>query len=140
MALSVGRRNCSYCAIQGHACRRTAAHLNRGRRTVVRELLVRALGSEGYDVVGVGNGPAALDAVEAATACLDLVIANTYLPHLSGRQLVAYLQSLFPDLPILHLDDLSRPRAGNGTDPSGYVPFTLGGLAQAVRKLLTERL
>jgi DNA-binding response OmpR family regulator len=72
----------------------------------VRALIVRALAEVGYEVVAVRDGRAGVEAERAEG--FDLVIANDYTPNLTGEQLLLHLRRLFPDAPILHLDDL-RP-------------------------------
>jgi DNA-binding response OmpR family regulator len=105
----------------------------------VRELMTRALSQEGYEVVAVNDGEAGLTATKTEAKPYDLVITNTYLPHLSGEQLIAHLQEWYPNLPILHLEDLTRPKAGEVGIPTLFTPFTLDALSEVVRKLLGER-
>jgi CheY-like chemotaxis protein len=108
---------------------------------MVRALIVRALTDEGYEVVAVANGQAALDAARGAEAGFDLIVTNNYMPGLTGPELVARVRRDFPDLPILHIDDLVRTtRIGHlPTDvPTIYKPFSIGTLTEAVRKLLAR--
>jgi CheY-like chemotaxis protein len=105
----------------------------------LRQLIVRALESEGYEVVAVNDGQAGLDAARTAGRPYDLVITNNYMPHMGGAELIAQLTSLFPDLPILHLDDLSRSREPPSGAPTLYKPFRLEVLSESVRKLLNGR-
>jgi DNA-binding response OmpR family regulator len=102
----------------------------------LRQLLVRALESEGYEVVAVNDGQAGYDAARTAGRPYDLVITNNYMPHMSGTELIGHLTSLFPDLPILHLDDLSRPKALPDGAPTLYKPFRLEVLSESVKRLL----
>jgi two-component system alkaline phosphatase synthesis response regulator PhoP len=68
-----------------------------GRRKLVvveddaetRELELFLLGSEGYQVVGVGDGAHAAEAVKSAEA--DLVILDLMLPHKDGLTILAEL-------------------------------------------------
>jgi CheY-like chemotaxis protein len=106
---------------------------------MVRALIARALSDEGYEVVAVANGQAALDAARGAEARFDLIITNNYMPGLSGAELIARVRQDFPDLPILHVDDISR--RGRipplPTDiPTIYKPFSIAGLRSAVLELL----
>jgi CheY-like chemotaxis protein len=89
----------------------------------VRELIVRALGVAGYEVVAVPDGKAGLETTEGYG--FDLVLMNSYVPELPAEQLVHHLRRLFPDLPILHLDALK--------------PFSLAALLQAVALALADR-
>jgi hypothetical protein len=59
---------------------------------------------------------------------------------LSGEQLIPHLRELYPDLAILHLEDLTRPKVGEVAVPTLFTPFTLDALSEAVRKLLGERI
>ena len=102
----------------------------------LRQLIVRALESDGYEVVAVNDGKAGLDAAKSAGRPYDLVITNNYMPHMGGAELISHLTSLFPELPILHLDDLSRQKAPPTGTPTLYKPFRLDALSESVRKLL----
>jgi CheY-like chemotaxis protein len=106
---------------------------------MVRALIVRALTDEGYEVVAVANGIAALDAARGAEAAFDLIVTNNYMPGLTGPELVARVRQDFPSLPILHIDDLVRRKRLRQlpTDvPTIYKPFSIATLTAAVRKLL----
>ncbi len=108
----------------------------------VRHLLVRLLETEGYEVVAVNDGAAGLTAAKTAGKPYDLVITNNCMPRMSGAELVAHLQKLYPGLPILHLDDLFRPRTGETGEisiPTLFKPFSLDALSDAVRRLLENR-
>jgi CheY-like chemotaxis protein len=108
---------------------------------MVRALIARALTDAGYEVVAVANGRAALDAARGAEVGFDLIVTNSYMPGLTGAQLVNRVRQDFPDLPILHVDDIGR-RARVGDLPSDvptiYKPFSIVSLRDAVRKLLVK--
>jgi two-component system cell cycle response regulator CpdR len=106
---------------------------------MVRALIARALNDEGYEVVAVANGQAALDAARGAEARFDLIITNNYMPGLSGAELIARVRQDFPSLPMLHVDDITR--RGRipplPTDiPTLYKPFSIAALRAAVLELL----
>jgi DNA-binding response OmpR family regulator len=106
----------------------------------VRGVLARALREAGYDVVAVTDGQAGLDAARIAAEPYALVITNSYMPHLTGEQLIAQLRQLFPTLPILHLDDLSREQNPQALPvPTLYKPFSIESLLSEVRRLLGGR-
>ena len=103
----------------------------------VRTLISRALRQESYEVVSVTDGQAGLNGARTADLPYDLIITNSYLPHLTGEQVIAQLRQLFPGLPILHLDDLSHPTpSSTQSAPAPYKPFSLDDLLAAVRRLL----
>jgi CheY-like chemotaxis protein len=106
---------------------------------MVRALIARALTDEGYEVVAVANGQAALDAARGAEVGFDLIITNSYMPGLTGAELVARVRQDFPDLPILHVDDIGRrSRLGSVPEdiPTIYKPFSIASLREAVRRLV----
>ncbi len=106
---------------------------------MVRALIARALSDEGYEVVAVANGRAALDAARGAEVAFDLIVTNNYMPGLNGAELIARVREDFPTLPILHIDDISRKGYGKGLPediPTVYKPFSVATLREAARKLL----
>jgi two-component system cell cycle response regulator CpdR len=106
---------------------------------MVRALIARALTDDGYEVVAVANGRAALDAARQATVEFDLIVTNSYMPGLTGPELIARVREDFPDLPILHVDDVTRrgrmPPIPSDV-PTIYKPFSIAALQAAVRGLL----
>jgi DNA-binding response OmpR family regulator len=102
----------------------------------MRALIARALGEEGHALVLVADGLRGVSA--AAAGDFDLVITNDCMPDMSGAEVVERLRRLFPTLPILHLDDLSRPFGDQFPEnvPTLYKPFGIAALKDAVRKLL----
>jgi CheY-like chemotaxis protein len=106
----------------------------------VRALVVRALQEAGYGVVAVRDGEAGLEAAKSAGIPYDLVVTNSYMPTMSGEQLIGHLRELFPSLPILHLDDLSHPLGPHAEKvPTLYKPFSITGLLEAVALAMAER-
>jgi CheY-like chemotaxis protein len=108
---------------------------------MVRALIARVLTDEGYEVVAVANGRAALDAARGAKAEFDLIITNNYMPGLSGAELIARVRKDFPDLPILHVDDITRRGripALPSDIPTIYKPFSVVALKDAVLGLLRQ--
>jgi CheY-like chemotaxis protein len=102
----------------------------------VRQLVVRILSEAGYTVTAVADG---WDGVSAAAAGLpyDLVVTNSFLPNLTGEQLVGYLRRLYPTQPILHLDDLARPIGREPTDSTSRPQsFRVAALLTAVDGVL----
>lgn len=108
---------------------------------MVRALITRVLTDEGYAVVAVADGRAALDAARRAKAAFDMIVTNNYMPGLSGPELIARIRQDFPNLPILHIDEMAR--RGRVADlpqdvPTIYKPFSTATLKEAVRQLLTR--
>jgi DNA-binding response OmpR family regulator len=107
----------------------------------IRSLLVRALSDEGYQAVALNDGLAGLDAALTADDPYDLVITNNCMPGLGGAELVAQLRAARPSLPIIHLDDSSRPGTAELPQdvPNLYKPFHLDTILDRVQKLLRSR-
>ena len=105
----------------------------------VRALVMRALQEAGYEVVAVRDGEAGLHAAKSAGIPYDLVVTNSYMPTMTGEQLIGYLRELFPGLPILHLDDLSHPIGPHAEKVRTlYKPFSLTALLEAVALAIGE--
>ena len=106
----------------------------------IRELVTRVLTQEGHEVVAVGDGIAALQAVLTATQAYDLVVTNNRMPRMGGPELVARLRLDNPAIPIIHLDDLSRPDAPPlpADIPNLPKPFDLDRLKGELRRLLAD--
>jgi two-component system, cell cycle response regulator CpdR len=106
----------------------------------VCHILVRALEEAGYEVVAVRDGKAGASAVETAGVPFDLVVTNSCMPTMNGEELIGHLRGLFPNLPILHLDDLSHPIGPNAEMvPTLYKPFTIRALLESVARAVAER-
>lgn len=107
---------------------------------MVRALIVRALGDEGYEVSAVGRGEDALDLALANR--FDLVVTNSWLRDMSGDDVITELRRHFPGIPILHIDDLPQSRGSlpNSADgvPVLYKPFSITALLSAVRELVEQ--
>jgi DNA-binding response OmpR family regulator len=107
----------------------------------IRDLLVRALGMAGYDVVAVADGEAGLVAARNAELPYDLVVTNSYMPSLSGEELIGQLRNLYPGLPILHLQNLAHPIGPNASSvPTLYQPFSIDALLEAAARCLEQRI
>jgi DNA-binding response OmpR family regulator len=107
----------------------------------IRDHLVRAVGMAGYDVVAVADREAGLVAARNAELPYDLVVTNSYMPSLSGEELIGQLRNLYPGLPILHLQDLAHPIGPNASSvPTLYQPFSIDALLEAATRCLEERI
>ena len=101
----------------------------------MRELLQRILAGEGYDVVCV---PTLGQPTGVPDIRFDLVITNTRAPDESGQDVIREIHQVFPGVPVLHLDDLTRPLRSalpRGV-PSIPMPFSIPALLLAVDHLL----
>ena len=105
----------------------------------VREFLVRGLGHAGYDVTGVCDGIAALEALQAAE--YDLLITDIVMPQLDGISLALKVTDEYPATRILMITGYAaeRQRAYNLDVLIHDVlnkPFTLDQICSSVKKSL----
>ncbi len=100
------------------------------------------LEEDGYRVTAVGNGPAALEALEN-DAEVDLIILDLMLPGMSGYAVCEELRQRGSDVPILILSarTLTEDRIrGFDVGANQYLtkPFDLDELLSRVKNLLTH--
>lgn len=67
----------------------------------IRELMCGALGRAGHNVRSFADGAAALAALQAEPAAIDLAIVDLNMPGLSGAEWIAAVAILRADLPIV---------------------------------------
>ena len=63
------------------------------------------------------------------------------MPGLTGAELIARIRQDFPDMPILHVDDIGRRgRVAHLPEevPTIYKPFSIASLSDAVRDFLSD--
>ena len=105
----------------------------------VRSALATALGRDGYEVVAVDGGVAAL--AEAATGHLDVIVLDVAMPEPNGLQVCRQLRARGDRTPILMLTarDLIDDRVAGleaGADDYLVKPFALAELRARIRALL----
>jgi CheY-like chemotaxis protein len=109
----------------------------------VRRMAVRALRSEGYQVVEAADGQDALDLI-AGGGSVALVLTDLALPRLDGLGLAQELAALLPDVPVLMMtgytssESMRRSALASG-HPLLEKPFTSEELARRVRVALDGR-
>ncbi|GAB4253515.1 response regulator [Deferrisoma sp.] len=107
----------------------------------IRELLGTMLTQLGYDVTLAANGGEALLLVEEKGLRPDLVLTDVVMPHMSGKELVERLRQNRPDLRALFMSGYTGAALPPGVLGEGVPflpkPFTLRGLADAVRNALS---
>ena len=105
----------------------------------VRRMLERTLSAEGYSVVAVADGGAALARVEAEAP--DAIVLDVAMPGIDGLAVARRLRSQGVETPILMLTarDGVRDRVAGldaGADDYLVKPFALSELAARMRALL----
>jgi two-component system cell cycle sensor histidine kinase/response regulator CckA len=97
---------------------------------------------EGFKVLQARTGSEALSLVQQSRSALDILIADIFMPKMSGHQVAAELLGLHPDLKILYMSgDPGRPNGDAGKVPQHATlrkPFRLNVLRDKIHDLLGE--
>ncbi|MDA1098154.1 MAG: ATP-binding protein [Proteobacteria bacterium] len=110
----------------------------------LRSYLVRALSRLGYTVLEAGDGPAALEAMAAASK-IDLLLTDMILPRgMNGREIAAAFRERYPAAGVLFSSGYSRDvlgRQGQIDENMAFIykPYQSAILAQRVREVLDGR-
>jgi two-component system cell cycle sensor histidine kinase/response regulator CckA len=108
---------------------------------LVRTMAVRALEEEGYAVLAVESGAAALELVERQIDGVRLVLTDVAMAGIDGRELGRRLGELRPGLPVLYMSGYPEDeivRRGMLQEHHTFIqkPFAPSALAESVRALL----
>jgi len=124
----------------------------RGRETIllvedeaqIRDVAARALQAQGYTVVVAADGAEAVRIGRERLREIDVIVTDLVLPLLGGREVVARLRRLRPDLPVVYMSGYAP-----GTIPDREIvdrqaaflpkPFTPQTLGLRVREMLDRR-
>jgi DNA-binding NtrC family response regulator len=99
----------------------------------LRDALVMALTDEGYDVIGAGDMPGALEAARAHRPCV--IVADLHLGG-AGPHVVQKVREDFPDIALIlasGASDLDRQAERLGARGALLKPFTVGQLVAAIQ-------
>jgi DNA-binding NtrC family response regulator len=110
----------------------------------ILEVLRKILQFEGYDVATAANGEEGLELFRQ-TPC-DLVITDMVMPAKDGLQTILDLRKEKPDLPVIAMSGGGAISKERYLAVAGYLdrvitiakPFSVGAIAEAVVKLLSE--
>ena len=108
---------------------------------LIRLTLVEALTDEGFDVIEVDTGDAALPILSADWS-IDLLLTDIQLPgRLDGKRLVDCVRKTRPELPVLFMTGRPEPVAetSDGTlDRYIAKPYTLASICSEVRRITSQ--
>jgi DNA-binding response OmpR family regulator len=110
----------------------------------IRRTLQIGLGKAGYEVLEAPDGEEGVRLWRETGA--DLIIADIYMPHMSGLQLIMELRAQSPSIPIIAMSDGGRTKNLN---PMNYAevlgavetiakPFTLEEILALVKQQLAQ--
>ncbi len=106
-----------------------------------RELVQRALASEGHEVIVTQDGSEALDQLQAAPGRIDLLISDVQMPGVDGIELIEKALAAVPELRVIlmsgfagELDRAKHLKSKIAREISK--PFTLEQVRAVVRAAL----
>ncbi|MEW6291586.1 MAG: ATP-binding protein [Thermodesulfobacteriota bacterium] len=104
----------------------------------------RILESLGYQVTSFTDCAGARDAFLAAPQRFDLLLTDMYMPGMTGKELVAVLRAIRPDLPVLMCTGFSKEMDKEKARELGIgrlmmKPMAFIDLARAVREVLDKK-
>ena len=121
----------------------------RGQETVllveddagVRAITATILRGQGYTVFDASNGAEALRLCQAGGPAFDLLLTDSIMPHMGGRELADRLTARWPQLRVLFMsgyteDRILRQRVIDDRDAFIQKPFKASELARRVRDVL----
>ena len=91
--------------------------------TVLRESLAELLAGEGYSVVQAADGKAAYDLVMQQP--VDLVLSDVRMPQMDGITLLAHLQRLAPETPVIMITAYGTVESAVAAMRSGACDYLL---------------
>jgi PAS domain S-box-containing protein len=100
----------------------------------VRDMIRTVLRQQGYTILEAGHATEALAICDQRQAPIHLLIADAFMPQMSGAELAGRLIPLRPDMKILLL-------SGHELEPAaGFLlkPFGVGDLLRKVREVLDQ--
>jgi two-component system cell cycle response regulator CpdR len=109
-----------------------------------RDLVSRALGSDGHSVVMTQDGSEALDSLNAAPGVYDLLITDVQMPVLDGVTLAEKALTRQPGLRVILMSgytselDRAKPLEAKGLSVISK-PFTLEQIRASVKRALAGR-
>lgn len=110
----------------------------------VRRMVVRALSTNGYDVVSFARAGEALELLRDPEEQIDLLLTDLVMPDLQGGELADRAIELKPDLPVLFMSgysDLALHRVDKEHDSVDLIekPFTVNDLLGEVQRVMEKR-
>ncbi|MFQ5537357.1 MAG: ATP-binding protein [Gemmatimonadota bacterium] len=121
--------------------REAATLLVASSNEALRTLLGTTLEAAGFAVISAEGAREALDAFWRFPEGMDLLIADTDLPAVSGLPLAARLRAEDPDIAVLYVSDRPLPgnlRSGPAAGELLLTPFSRARLLEAVREILSR--
>ena len=106
----------------------------------IRQLLTTCLQHEGYDVISVDNGQAALEAFQKNI--FDLAFLDIKMPQMSGTEVLRQIRSLGIDIPIIVITAFPTVKNAVECTQMGAIaymqkPFTTNRVKQLLQEIVS---
>jgi PAS domain S-box-containing protein len=106
----------------------------------LRDVTVRILTRNGYEVLAAANGPEALE-LARESGDIDLLLTDVVMPQMLGKELAERMVTERPEITVVYMSGYAQPvLASSGSlDPGVRLiekPFSASGLLTKVRKAL----
>ena len=104
----------------------------------VRTISTIALENAGFRVLAADSAMTAITFAKPQIAQVDLLITDVVMPGMGGRELVARIQALRDDIPVLYISGYTEDRVPQDGARVGFLqkPFTPLALARKAREVL----
>lgn len=109
----------------------------------LRSVMARLLRLEGYEVLEAGNGLEAMACLQGNA--VDAVLTDLCMPVMDGGQLIALLEELHPEVPVVIVSGECDARERFQLHGRGNIfrfllkPIAVGVLLEAVRETVVSR-
>jgi CheY-like chemotaxis protein len=105
----------------------------------IRNLLLRALKANGYEVEIAADGPAAIEIFRSGL--FNLVIVDLAMPIMNGNEVAAAIKQIRPRTPVIMLTGFGDVLTERGEKPAGVdflmsKPMTLDDLQDAITRVI----
>jgi two-component system, cell cycle sensor histidine kinase and response regulator CckA len=109
----------------------------------VRDLTVKMLKRQGYEILTAASGAEAIQIVQAHAGSISLLLTDVVMPNMSGRQLADVITRSRPGIKVLFLSGYTEEAIVNhGVLEEGVEfltkPFSREGLGRKVREVLAK--
>jgi CheY-like chemotaxis protein len=109
----------------------------------VRKLAVKILQRQGYMVLVASHGNEALSVCKKHKGSIHLLVTDIVMPRMSGRELASRMAKIHPGIKVLYMSGYTENAIAHHSvlnKDMHYIqkPFTLEGMARAVREVLDE--
>ena len=111
---------------------------------IICDLLSGILNKLGYNVIIAGSGQQAVDLFNWKHSKIDLAIVDLFMPEMDGRETMAQMKSIDPNVIILLSSgqhETVTATISPDVEADGFLPkpYRAGRLAQAIEKAFENR-